>query len=119
MVLSNFKFYSDFLYYKNGYYEHVNGEYIGSHEAIIVGWDDKGWITQNSFDSFLGNKSFFKVKFDNNIGFGNVAFANGSFVYFNLYLLFVFLFFVIILHFFNSLKIFFFNKINKYKTLIK
>ena len=54
MVLKTFKFYSDFLYYKNGYYEHVNGEYIGSHEAVIVGWDDKGWIAQNSFGSFLG-----------------------------------------------------------------
>ena len=67
MVLSTFKFYSDFFIYKNGYYEDVNWEYIGSHEAVIVGWDDKGWIAQNSFGSFWGNKRFFKVKFNNNL----------------------------------------------------
>ena len=30
--------------------------------ASIVGWDDKGWIAQNSFGSFWGDKSFFKIE---------------------------------------------------------
>ena len=95
-VVTSFKFYTDLLYYKNGYYEHVNGSYIGSHEAVIVGWDEKGWIAQNTFGIFWGNNSFFKVKFENNIGFGDVAFANANFIYFKMYLLIAFLMFVII-----------------------
>ena len=94
-VVTSFKFYSDLLYYKNGYYEHVNGTYLGSHEAVIVGWDEKGWIAQNTFGVFWGNNSFFKVKFENNIGFGDIAFANERFIYFKMYLLFFLLVFVI------------------------
>ena len=93
-VVTSFKFYADFLYYTDGYYEHVAGEYIGSHEAVIIGWDDEGWIAQNSFGSFWGNDGFFKVKFENNIGFGEVAFASSGFVYFKIWL-FAFLFIVI------------------------
>ena len=95
-VVTVFKFYSDLLYYKNGYYEHVNGSYIGSHEAVIVGWDEKGWIAQNTFGSFWGNEGFFKVKFKNNIGFGEMAFANEGFVCFkfwNLVMILVFILF--------------------------
>ena len=94
-VVTSFKFYSDLLYYKNGYYEHVNGTYLGSHEAVIVGWDEEGWIAQNTFGVFWGNNSFFKVKFENNIGFGDIAFANERFIYFKMYLLFFLLVFVI------------------------
>lgn len=78
-VVTSFKFYSDLLYYKNGYYEYVSGEYIGNHEAVIVGWDEEGWIAQNTFGKFWGDENFFKVKFKNNIGFGEMAFAHGGF----------------------------------------
>jgi hypothetical protein len=83
------------LYYKNGYYEYFNGSYIGSHEAVIVGWDEEGWITQNTFGSFWGNEGFFKVKFKNNIGFGEMAFANGGFVCFQFWNLVVILVFIL------------------------
>ncbi len=93
-VVASFKFYEDLLYYKDGYYEHVSGVYIGTHEAVIVGWDDKGWIVQNSFGSFWGENGFFKVKFDNNIEFGEVAYASSGFVYFKI-VFFAFLFVLI------------------------
>jgi hypothetical protein len=80
-VVASFKFYEDLLYYKNGYYEHVTGVYIGTHEAVIVGWDDEGWIVQNSFGSFWGENGFFKVKFDNNIEFGEIVYASAGFIY--------------------------------------
>ena len=93
-VVTSFKFYEDLLYYQNGYYEHVYGAYIGTHEAVIVGWDDKGWIVQNSFGSFWGENGFFKVKFDNNIEFGEVAYASAGFVCFKI-VFFAFLFVLI------------------------
>jgi hypothetical protein len=93
-VVTSFKFYEDFLYYKNGYYEFVKGEYIGYHEAVIVGWDENGWIAQNSFGSFWGDDGFFKVKYDNKIGFGDVVFASAGFVNFKM-VLFSLLIFII------------------------
>ena len=89
-VVTSFKFYSDFLYYKSGYYDFVDGEYLGTHEAVIVGWDKNGWIAQNSFGPNWGENGFFRVKFDNNIGFGEIAFASSGFIYFKM-VLFAFL----------------------------
>ena len=93
-VVTSFKFYSDFLYYKSGYYDFVDGEYLGSHEAVIVGWDENGWIAQNFFGTNWGENGFFRVKFDNNIGFGEIAFASSGFIYFKM-VLFTFLVVVI------------------------
>ena len=81
-VVTSFLFVSDFLYYKKGYYEFVSGKYLGNHEAVIVGWDENGWIAQNSFGSVWGDNGFFKVKYDNNIGFGEIVYASTGFVYF-------------------------------------
>ena len=91
-VTTTFKYYEDFLYYKNGYYDHVVGEELGEFSAVIVGWDKEGWIAQSSLGDAWGNEGFFKVKYENNIEFGEIAYAMGSFVFFNIYFFFIFLF---------------------------
>ena len=81
-VVTSFIYVSDLLYYKKGYYEFVSGKYLGYHAAVIVGWDENGWIAHNSFGSDWGDNGFFKVKYENNIRFGEVVYASVGFVCF-------------------------------------
>ncbi len=81
-VVTSFIYVSDLLYYKKGYYEFVSGKYLGYHAAVIVGWDENGWIAHNSFGSDWGDNGFFKVKYENNIEFGEIVYASIGFVYF-------------------------------------
>jgi len=94
-VVTTFKYYEDFLYYKNGYYDHIVGSYLGEFSAVIVGWDKEGWIAQSSLGNFWGNNGFFKVKYDNNIEFGEIAYSKGGFIYFKNYYLLVLLIFIL------------------------
>ncbi len=81
-VVTSFNYVSDLLYYKKGYYEFVSGTFLGYHAAVIVGWDKNGWIAHNSFGSDWGDNGFFKVKYENNIEFGEIVYASIGFVYF-------------------------------------
>ena len=41
-----------------------NGEVIGGHAIVIYGWNEKGWLCQNSWGDSWGNGGRFVVPFD-------------------------------------------------------
>jgi hypothetical protein len=67
-VLASFDLYSDFLEYKGGMYTHKNGEYLGKHTVILIGYIRDGeyqiWIAKNSFGPAWGENGYFKIPFD-------------------------------------------------------
>ena len=71
VLTSAFDVYTDFYYYTGGVYEHVWGEYEGSHAVVLVGYDDieHAWIAKNSWNTSWGDQGFFKILWgDSGIG---------------------------------------------------
>lgn len=93
-VITTYKLYDGMIYYKSGYINKGTGTYIGSHEAIIYGWDHDGWLAQSVFGDFWGDKGRFKVNFDNDIDFGYIAYANNKNIK-NSYLMILYLIFLL------------------------
>jgi len=60
--------YQDLITYGEGVYMHNEGEIIGGHAVLIVGWgvDEEGegyWEVQNSWGEEWGeNKGYFRIK---------------------------------------------------------
>jgi hypothetical protein len=58
--------YEDFFAYESGVYEYTQGEYMGGHAVIIVGWGIENevgyWICKNSWGTGWGEEGFFKIK---------------------------------------------------------
>jgi C1A family cysteine protease len=68
-----FAVYTDFSYYKTGYYEYKSGQLRGYHAVAIVGYDDIGWRVKNSWGTGWGDQGYFWIKYDqmtNAIQFG-------------------------------------------------
>jgi C1A family cysteine protease len=63
-VAAHFTVYQDFLYYKQGVYEHVWGDSLYGHEIVITGWndDEQSWICKNSFGTSWGDSGYFRIK---------------------------------------------------------
>jgi hypothetical protein len=50
---------------KNGVYTYpTNPEKSGYHCVVIYGWDERGWLVQNSWGKYWGQKGCFVVPFD-------------------------------------------------------
>jgi hypothetical protein len=49
---------------KNGVYTYTNKETRGNHCVCIYGWDERGWLVQNSWGRGWGQKGKFVVPFD-------------------------------------------------------
>ena len=64
-IESNFLVYEDFVNYKEGVYQHVDGELLGGHAIKIIGWGIengvKYWLCVNSWNEFWGDKGTFKI----------------------------------------------------------
>lgn len=68
-----FAVYTDFSYYKTGYYEYTSGSLRGYHAVAIVGYDDQGWRVKNSWGTGWGDQGYFWIKYSqmtNAIQFG-------------------------------------------------
>jgi cathepsin B len=61
----DFTVYEDFLNYKSGVYEHVQGGFLGGHAVKMIGWgvEDgvKYWLCVNSWNEGWGDKGTFKI----------------------------------------------------------
>jgi C1A family cysteine protease len=72
-VYVGFAVFSDFSYYKEGYYQYTSGYKRGYHAVAVVGYDDKGWNVKNSWGTGWGNKGFFQILYSqmtNEVEFG-------------------------------------------------
>jgi C1A family cysteine protease len=71
VLTTAFDVYTDFYYYTGGVYEHVWGEYEGSHAGVLVGYDDieHAWIVKNSWNPYWGEDGYFKILWgDSDVG---------------------------------------------------
>jgi cathepsin B len=57
--------YEDFVDYKEGVYQHVEGDLLGGHAIKIIGWGVengvKYWLCVNSWNEFWGDRGYFKI----------------------------------------------------------
>ncbi|XP_047024372.1 cathepsin B-like [Helicoverpa zea] len=65
-VEASFGVYSDFLHYKHGVYVKLpNATHLGGHAIKILGWGvengQKYWLAANSWNTYWGDKGFFKI----------------------------------------------------------
>ena len=60
-----FTVYADFVNYKSGVYQHVEGEVLGGHAVRIMGWGEENgtpyWLVANSWNYDWGNNGTFKI----------------------------------------------------------
>lgn len=83
------------VYYKSGYISSVEGKLIGTHEAIIYGWDKEGWLAQSVFGDYLGNDGKFKVKYLNSIEFGYTVYTKHNYLSISIITILIFIIFLI------------------------
>jgi cathepsin B len=62
---ASFNVYADFVNYKSGVYQHVEGDVLGGHAVRIMGWGvEKGtpyWLLANSWNNDWGLNGMFKI----------------------------------------------------------
>lgn len=66
-IVTGMHVYEDFIYYKDGIYEHVAaGNSLGYHAVVVVGYDDvdQAWIVKNSWGPEWGDHGYFKIRYD-------------------------------------------------------
>ena len=60
-----FSVYEDFLTYKSGIYQHVEGEKLGGHAVKLLGWGVENgveyWKLANSWNETWGEDGFFRI----------------------------------------------------------
>lgn len=60
-----FTVYEDFLLYKTGVYQHIQGSYLGGHAIKVIGWGvengTKYWLCVNSWNESWGDNGLFKI----------------------------------------------------------
>ncbi|VDM70743.1 unnamed protein product [Strongylus vulgaris] len=71
-VITVFRVYTDFMYYKTGVYtqnietlQYTWGYLHGAHTAKIIGWGVDGvdyWLAANSYNTDWGEKGFFRIR---------------------------------------------------------
>ncbi|CAL5991985.1 Cathepsin_B [Hexamita inflata] len=66
-----FTVYSDFMYYKNGVYQHNYGYVEGGHAVTFVGYGEengltKYWVVRNSWGNAWGEQGYFRIRRGNN-----------------------------------------------------
>jgi len=70
LVFTALRMYEDFLYYRQGVYEHKAGRYLGLHAVRVIGWGEENntpyWLVANSWNTDWGADGYFKIKRGNN-----------------------------------------------------
>ncbi len=75
-IVAGFMVFSDFQGYTEGVYEHVDGQMLGGHAVVIVGYNatEKYWICKNSWSEDWGENGYFRVRWgDSLLDFGYQA----------------------------------------------
>ncbi len=77
-VSAAFYIYEDFYYYEEGVYEYVEGDKLGGHAIVIVGYDDAAqcFIVKNSWGPAWGENGYFRIGYSqvtNLVEFGSDA----------------------------------------------
>ncbi len=64
-VVATMEVYEDFLWYERGIYVHHSGGFVGWHQVVMVGYDDRNhcWICKNSWGRSWGENGFFKIAY--------------------------------------------------------
>jgi C1A family cysteine protease len=64
-LVVGFQVYEDFIAYESGVYEYVEGEHLGGHAVLLVGYDDKEqcFICKNSWGTDWGEQGFFRIAY--------------------------------------------------------
>ena len=64
-LLTAFNVHEDFMYYRSGIYEYIEGQLLAGHAVAIVGYDTKEecWICKNSWGGRWGEGGFFRIAF--------------------------------------------------------
>ncbi|KAK8799679.1 hypothetical protein WA158_006227 [Blastocystis sp. Blastoise] len=61
----SFTVYEDFLLYKQGIYQHIEGKSLGGHSVRLIGWgvenDVPYWTIANSWNEEWGENGFFRI----------------------------------------------------------
>ena len=56
---ASFTVYEDFLHYKSGVYQHIDGKLMGGHAIRLLGWGEEAgteyWLLANSWNSDWGD----------------------------------------------------------------
>jgi C1A family cysteine protease len=65
-LVSSLILFEDLAYYGGGVYRHVQGNQIGSHAILLLGWrdEDRAWIARNSWGPDWGEHGDFEVAWD-------------------------------------------------------
>ncbi|KAG5667208.1 hypothetical protein PVAND_015199 [Polypedilum vanderplanki] len=70
-LYARFDVYSNFYEYSNGIYSRASGNRLGGHAVLLVGYGEqngvKYWILKNSWDSWWGEKGYFRMIRGNNL----------------------------------------------------
>ncbi|XP_054155342.1 cathepsin B-like [Oppia nitens] len=65
-VVTSFTVYDDFAIYKSGVYQRTSGQVVGGHAVKVIGWGVENgvdyWIVANSWNTYWGDKGFFKIR---------------------------------------------------------
>ncbi|WP_319587246.1 C1 family peptidase [uncultured Desulfobulbus sp.] len=64
-LIACFKVYDDFFSYGGGVYHKVDGQYMGDHAVLVIGYSDIDtcWICKNSWGKSWGDSGYFKIKY--------------------------------------------------------
>lgn len=69
-VVVEFDLYEDFLFYMGGIYHHRDGQYLGKHNAKIIGWgierNQSFWLAVNNFGFNWGEEGLFRIAKEKN-----------------------------------------------------
>lgn len=64
-VIASVKWYSSYHFNKaTSFVEPDKSSNFGYHAIVIYGWNSEGWLCQNSWGPYWGNRGLFKLKYD-------------------------------------------------------
>lgn len=90
-VVFSYTLYDDMAFYKKGLIAKASGNKIGTHEAVVYGWDSEGWLAQSTIGEYWGEAGNFRVSYDNDFGFGENVFAKSLYKEYSILLLILYI----------------------------